>query len=241
MAQETLEGLRFAPVDRGNWCDLAGLFESRGGPKYCWCMAWRRKPPDAKGGSAAERQAALKRALESQVEKGVAVGLLAYDGSAPVAWCSVGPRESYRRLGGQELEGERSADVWSIVCFFLRREFRRSGVVARLIEAAKDYAAANGATVLEAYPVEPDSPSYRFMGTIPVFEAAGFRGCGRAGTRRHVMRFRMPPSQGGKLAPGSSRAPLPPEDVIARSHNDRRSGQERRGDGFAENQYPDAY
>lgn len=215
MAQETSEGLRFAPVGRGNWRDLAALFESRGGPKYCWCMAWRRKPPDAKRGSAAERQAVLKGTLESQVEKGVAVGLLAYNGSMPVAWCSVGARESFRRLGGQELEGEGLADIWSIVCFFVRRDFRQSGVVSRLIEAAKDYAAANGATVLEAYPVKPDSPSYRFMGTIPVFEAAGFRECGRAGTRRHVMRFRMPPSQGGKLAPGSSRALLPPQDVIA--------------------------
>ena len=198
MAQEALEGLRLAPVDRGNWRDLAELFESRGGPKYCWCMAWRRKPPDAKCGSAAERQAALKGALESQVEKGVAVGLLACDGSVPVSWCSVGPRESFRRLGGQESEGEGPADVWSIVCFFVRRDFRRSGVVARLIEAAKGYAASGGAKVLEAYPVKPDSPSYRFMGTIPVLEAAGFRECGRAGIRRHVMRFWMPPSQEGR-------------------------------------------
>lgn len=197
MAQETSERLRFAPVGRGNWHDLVKLFESRGGPKYCWCMAWRRKPPNARCGSAAERQAVLKGALESQVENGVAVGLLAYEGSAPVAWCSVGPRVSFRRLGGHESEGEGPADVWSIACFFVRRDFRRSGVVARLIEAAKSYAADYGAKVLEAYPVRPDSPSYRFMGTIPVFEAAGFRECGRAGTRRHVMRFDIPPSRGG--------------------------------------------
>lgn len=193
MAQPASDELRFAPVRQNNWRDLAELFESRGGPKYCWCTAWRRKPPEAKCGSAAERQAVLKRTLESQVEKGVAVGLLAYDGSSPVAWCSVGPRESLRRLGGQELDGEGPGDVWSIVCFFARRDFRRSGIVARLIEAAKGYAAADGAKVLEAYPVDPDSPSYRFMGTIPVFEAVGFHKCGRAGTRRHVMRFRLRP------------------------------------------------
>lgn len=35
--------------------------------------------------------------------------------------------------------------------------------------------------------MEPDSPSYRFMGFVPVFEKAGFREVGRAGTRRHVM------------------------------------------------------
>ena len=33
-----------------------------------------------------------------------------------------------------------------------------------MIEEAKKYAGANNAKVLEAYPVEPDSPSYKFMG-----------------------------------------------------------------------------
>jgi hypothetical protein len=60
-------------------------------------------------------------------------------------------------------------------------------VTEQLIEAAADYAKRNGATVLEAYPVDPDSPSYRFMGFVPTFEAAGFEEIGRAGTRRHVM------------------------------------------------------
>ena len=50
-------------------------------------------------------------------------------------------------------------------------------------------ARAKGATVVEAYPVAPDSPSYRFMGFVPVFEAAGFREVGRAGIRGHVMRL----------------------------------------------------
>jgi hypothetical protein len=42
--------------------------------------------------------------------------------------------------------------------------------------------------VVEAYPVDADSPSYRFMGFVAPFEKAGFREVGRAGTRRHVMR-----------------------------------------------------
>ena len=46
-----------------------------------------------------------------------------------------------------------------------------------------------GATVLEAYPVDPDSPSYRFMGFVPSFAEAGFVETGRAGERRHVMQL----------------------------------------------------
>lgn len=29
------------PVDKNNWRDFETLFESKGGPHYCWCMAWR--------------------------------------------------------------------------------------------------------------------------------------------------------------------------------------------------------
>jgi hypothetical protein len=45
--------------------------------------------------------------------------------------------------------------------------------------------------MVEAYPVAPDAPSYRFMGFVPVFEEAGFAEVGRAGTRRHVMRLSL--------------------------------------------------
>ena len=48
-----------------------------------------------------------------------------------------------------------------------------------------------GAAVVEAYPVEPDSSSYRFMGLVGTFEAIGFIPVGRAGTRRHVMRLAL--------------------------------------------------
>jgi len=53
------------------------------------------------------------------------------------------------------------------------------------------YDLVEGARVVEAYPVAPDSPSYRFMGFVPAFEKAGFREVGRAGSRRHVMRLEV--------------------------------------------------
>jgi len=60
----------------------------------------------------------------------------------------------------------------------------------------RPYAREHGATSLEAYPVDPDSPSYRFGGFVPFFLAAGFREVGRAGTRRHVMRLDLRGNQG---------------------------------------------
>ena len=53
------------------------------------------------------------------------------------------------------------------------------------------HAAARGATVVEAYPVASDSPSYRYMGFTSMYRAAGFEEVGLAGTRRHVMRLKV--------------------------------------------------
>ena len=73
----------------------------------------------------------------------------------------------------------------------MTRQYRGQGMTARLISAAVEHARARGATVVEAYPVDSDSPSYRFMGFVASFKKAGFVEAGRAGTRRHVMRLQL--------------------------------------------------
>jgi hypothetical protein len=45
--------------------------------------------------------------------------------------------------------------------------------------------------VLDAYPVDHKSPSYRFMGFVPAFERLGFETVGKAGSRRNVMRLEL--------------------------------------------------
>lgn len=174
--------MRFAEVDRETWPDLVKLFEARGGPSYCWCMAFRATPEEVKRGDRRSRKAQLER----RVDAGVPVGILGYEGDEPVAWCSIAPRETFRPLGGPEARPKER--VWSITCFFVARPARRPGVTGELIAAAAKVARTHGATTLEAYPVDPDSPSYRHMGKVPAFEKAGFVEVGRAGTRRHVMR-----------------------------------------------------
>ena len=115
------------------------------------------------------------------------IGLLTYIGNEAIAWCSIAPRETYQRLGGDEtLE-----DVWSIACFFIKKEHRDQGIIDLLIDKAKKYARKNHAKYLEAYPVETDSPSYQFMGFIRTFEKAGFSFVKKAGTRRHVMTCKL--------------------------------------------------
>jgi GNAT superfamily N-acetyltransferase len=180
-----MQNITFHDVDASRWDDLERLFESRGGPKSCWCMVWRAGAKSAKG---PDRKAAMRR----YVGEGVPIGLLGYSSGEPVAWCSIAPRTTYRDLGGPNNISEVPEEVWSLVCFFIRRELRGKGLAKRIVEAAVQHAAKHGAKVVEAYPVEPGSPSYRFMGYLPTFTAAGFHEVGRAGTRRHVMRRELP-------------------------------------------------
>ncbi len=86
------------------------------------------------------------------------------------------------------MPGDEKQRIWSIVCFFVTRPFRGQGIIQKLISAAEEVAARNGATMLEGYPVDPDSPSYRFGGYVSAFEQAGYALVGRRGERRHVVR-----------------------------------------------------
>ena len=180
--------LRFHPVDHGRWADLEKLFAGKGGPKNCWCMVWRAEGEEARRTDGPSRKAGLRK----RVEGGVPIGLLGYDGDEPVAWVSIAPRATYRNLGGPAVaEGEDPDAVWSVACFYLRADHRGQGAFHEMLQAAIDHARKKGAKVLEAYPVQPDSPSYRFMGFVPSFEEAGFEACGNAGVRRHVMRLTL--------------------------------------------------
>jgi GNAT superfamily N-acetyltransferase len=176
--------LRFHEVSADRWPDFEHLFEARGGPKSCWCMVWRASSSEAKHTDGASRKAAMKQRVCTHTP----VGLLAYADDEPVAWCSVAPRSTYQRLVSNESADE---GIWSIACFFIVRRLRGMGLTRQLIAAALGHARAHDAKVVEAYPVDADSPSYRFMGFVPVFAEAGFTEVGREGKRRHVMRRKL--------------------------------------------------
>jgi len=179
--------LTFLPVTTDRIADFETFFGASGSPNYCWCMAWRPMPSQLRSAKGPVKKAMM---LE-RIEAGEPVGLLAYHGGAVVGWVSIAPRDTYRPLGGPKAAADEN--VWSLACMFLKRGIRSHGAASRLVSAAIEYASAEGATIVEAYPVEPDSPSYRFMGLVPSFERLGFTFHGMAGTRRHVMRFDLAP------------------------------------------------
>lgn len=173
-------------MTKARWPDFEALFETPGAPKYCWCMAWRATPEEVK---AAPRGSDRKPLMRARVAEGTMVGLVGYLDGEAVAWVSIAPRDTYRDLGGPE--AEKGEKIWSLACMYLHKTLRGEGHGLELIKAATAYAKKRGGTVLEAYPVDPKSPSYRFMGFVPAFERLGFKEIGKAGSRRHVMRLAL--------------------------------------------------
>ena len=137
-----------------------------------------------------------KKALRMIIDSGQIPGLLAYADGQPVGWCSVAPREAYPRLGRSRiLKRVDDQAVWSVVCFFVDKRFRRRGVTVRLLAAAVQYAEKHGATIIEGYPVEPRKAStpdgFAFTGLASAFRKAGFVEVLRRSDTRPIMRYHI--------------------------------------------------
>ena len=188
---QSLDGrtLRFHPVTPDRWSDFALLFGKRGACAGCWCMWWRQTAGEFTRGKGAGNRRAMKRIIDG----GSIPGLLAYAGADPVGWCSVHPRETYKRLDrSRVLRPIDERPVWSIVCFFVARDWRRRGLTIELIRAAVDHARENGARIIEAYPTEPRSgampDAFAYTGLASAFRKAGFKEVARRSPSRPIMR-----------------------------------------------------
>jgi GNAT superfamily N-acetyltransferase len=167
--------IEIVPLTRELFADLAALFEEGGDPKWCWCTFFRNRNAYWNTTTAEKNRAELL----SRADDDPAAGLVAYEDGRAVGWVSLGPRDDYERLTSSKILAPiDDTPVWSIVCFVVARSRRGSGIATALLQAAIDYAAAHGATMLEAYPVEPGearlSAAKAYRGTIGMFEKAGF-------------------------------------------------------------------
>lgn len=182
----------FHPLTPGRWGDFEDLFGPRGACAGCWCLWWRLTRSEfVKGQGEANRQA-----MHFLVRRGEIPGLLAYDGTEAVGWCSIGPRETYPALErSRTLKRVDDLPVWSLTCFFVRRGYRRSGMTVRLLRAALDFARSNGARIVEAYPILPRSENvpvlYAYTGFASTFLKAGFVEAARRSETRPIVRKKL--------------------------------------------------
>jgi GNAT superfamily N-acetyltransferase len=179
------------PLTPERWTDLEELFGRNGAVEGCWCMFWRQTGREHAQNAGAENRRRIKAVAEDHVP-----GLLAYDGGEPVGWCAIAPRAEYPRLGrSPTLKPVDDEPVWSVVCFYIKAGHRRQGVSTRLLEAAVRYAKAQGAKIVEAYPVDPCGGKVAngdaYTGVPELFAAAGFEEVLRRSDTRPIMRVHL--------------------------------------------------
>jgi GNAT superfamily N-acetyltransferase len=138
-----------------------------------------------------------KEQLCSLVDAGVQPGLLGYLDGRPAGWVGLGPREEYLKLRrSQIMKPVDDAEVWSLVCFYVPKEFRGRGLQHRLLAAALDHARDHGVRIVESYPVDKPERShddFMFFGSRGLYERAGFREVVRRSPTRVVMRRSLRP------------------------------------------------
>jgi GNAT superfamily N-acetyltransferase len=161
-------------------------------------MWWRIRHSDFARTSPSRKKKDMRRlVLENHVP-----GLIAYVGRVPIAWCSLGPRELFVGLEhSKTLKRVDDNPVWSIVCFFVAKEYRGRRIMGPLLIAAIKHAAKHGAEIVEGYPVPADrklTGSSGYTGIASTFRRAGFVRVAQRGSRPIMRYFVKPVAAKGK-------------------------------------------
>jgi predicted GNAT family acetyltransferase len=181
--------MEFKELNSKNWTSFEELFGEKGACGGCWCMTWRLTSAEYEK----LKGVGNKKAMKQLVSDKLPLGIIAFEGNEPVGWCSVSPRKHFVRLANSRiLKAVDNKEVWSIVCFFIKKGFRRQGMSVKLIKAAVNFAKAKGAKTIEAYPVEPKKKSvpevFVFTGLASAFFKAGFTEVARNSETRPIVR-----------------------------------------------------
>ncbi len=195
--------IRVLPANEAPWTDLDLIMGPPGDAYGCQCQWFKLEKHEWRAASRDERADRLRtQAACGNPDSPTTSGLIAYVGDEPVGWCAVEPRSAYLRLRKARTpwtgRDEDPADdsVWAVTCFQVRAGFRRRGVSAALARASVEFARERGARAVEGYPtvIEPGKSapeSNLYVGTVGVFEQAGFVEVAAPSTRRRVMRVEL--------------------------------------------------
>jgi GNAT superfamily N-acetyltransferase len=186
------------PATAHRFDDIARVINPTGRERACWCMHWRAPAKE----DITTRGARLRELTEQEPAPGMlaylegsgtsgsragpsgipdsgAVG----SGAEVAGWLGFSRRSDARSLQRSRVlpagDPETWSTTWVFMCVTVRAGFRRQGVAQALLDAGVDYAAGHGATALDAFPVEPEPGrrvpvSAAFVGTVGMFERAGF-------------------------------------------------------------------
>jgi GNAT superfamily N-acetyltransferase len=174
-------------VTPADWPLIEQLFGDNGACGGCWCMYWHAPPGEEAWDRA--KGATNRSSLRKEIESGRCNAIVAIRDGQAIGWCRFGPTGSFARLArSRKLVRQGMADH-VVLCFFIARSARRSGVAVALLEAAAAAAFEDGARAIEGYAVVPkgeDVPgAFAWTGLPAIFERAGFSPVAHdAGARR---------------------------------------------------------
>lgn len=189
---EVLDNLEFHPLTLDRWPHFEVLFGEKGACGGCWCMWWRLKRSEFEK----QKGQKNKESMHQIVESGDIPGILTYYNDQPIAWCSISPREKYPSLDrSRVLKPVDNKPVWSIVCFFIAKPYRKMGITVRLLKYVVEYCQKQGAKIVEGYPIDPKKPKmpdvFAWTGFVSAFRAAGFKEVARRSETRPIMRYEL--------------------------------------------------
>ncbi|MDQ1513637.1 MAG: hypothetical protein QOC59_1479 [Microbacteriaceae bacterium] len=185
--------MRFTPASEAEWDDVVRSFTGGGDGGSCWCQWFPLTSREFQESSRDDRRDRLRAEI---ADSRPAPGLVAYVDHQAAGWVRIGPRTAQGRLPNTRMvkNGAQPTDdpaVWAVSCLVVRREYRRRGVAAGMVQAAVAYAESYGARLIEAYPIDtglrPSRSNELFVGSVPLFERAGFRITARPTAARAVM------------------------------------------------------
>lgn len=180
------------PATTERFADAEHALTGGGDGGSCWCqwfMLTGREFDDTSRDEKRER-------LRGDLATAPASALIAYVDDEPAGWVKVSPRPEQPRLArtrnvASSPEPLDAPDVWAITCFVVRREHRKQGLNARLLDAAVRHAREHGARVVEGYPIDTDakktSTNELFHGALSTFLGAGFTEVARPGAARPIV------------------------------------------------------
>ncbi|MCP1199691.1 GNAT family N-acetyltransferase [Notoacmeibacter sp. MSK16QG-6] len=188
-AGRVIEAIDIGPADWNGFTEIMG---PKGGCGGCWCMLWRRTAKEMNAATSAENRALMK----ARFNEGVPPGLIARINGKPVGWISVDRREAFPRMNSSKiLKPFDDEPVWSITCFLVAKEHRRTGLPTRMLEAAAGFVREYGGAMLEGYPIDTPKtkypPVYAWTGFVESFRRAGFDEIERRSPTRPIMRRRL--------------------------------------------------
>jgi len=190
--KEILEKLDFHPLTYDRWSDFEYLFGEKGACGGCWCMLWRLKHKEFEE----QKGDGNKMMMRELIRSGEVPGIIAYYKGKAVGWCSVSPRERFSALDRSRiLKPIDDKPVWSVVCFYIEKRYRKIGLSGELLSYVINYCRKQGAQIIEGYPVEPKkdytADVFAWTGLVSAFTNAGFKEVARRSATRPIMRYEI--------------------------------------------------